>query len=88
MPSVSGASFDYRKRFVNLHFTEFSHFWLRLILEESIVKLLIIDINLSHLRLYTLSSLLLERLTFFLLLDRISLSCDTGIGDETWKGAK
>ena len=45
-----------------------AHLWLRLPFEESIMQLLIININLSHFRPHTFTHLSLQRLLIFLFL--------------------
>jgi hypothetical protein len=65
----------------DLRLSKPGHFRFCLILEERVVKFLIVDIDLAHLGLYPFTSLLFQTHARFLFLDCIPLICDTGIGD-------
>jgi len=64
-------------------FTKFGHAGLRLESKESIVKLLVIDIDLSHLRLNSFSSLLSKGLICLFGFYCISLFPNTGFRDPS-----
>lgn len=66
----------------NVQFSELSHLRLGLEAEKGVVQLLVVDVDLAHLRLNAFASLLLERLSVLLLLDGVALSSDTSIGNE------
>ena len=51
------------------------------VLEEGVVQLLVIYVDLSHLRLHALARLRLERHVGLLLFDRVTHGCNTGVGD-------
>ena len=63
------------------HFSEASHRRLCLEFEEGIVQLLVVDVNLTHLGLYTFSCLSLERHVGLLLFDCVAHRRDAGVGD-------
>ena len=48
------------------------------------MEFLVVDVDLAHLWLDALAGLLLERLRVLLLLDRVALRSDAGIGNEAW----
>jgi hypothetical protein len=65
--------------------SKLAHTWLDLVLEESVVQFLIVDIDLAHLRLDALPCLLLERLIGFLGFYCVALLPNTGIGDPCYR---
>ena len=63
---------------------ELAHLGLCLVLEECVVKFLVVDVDLAHFWLNAFAGLLLERLRIFLLFDCVALRRDAGIGNEAW----
>lgn len=76
------------RRLDDVQLSVLGHLGLGLKLEEGIVQLLVVDVDLSHLRLNALARLGFERLPLLLLLDRVSLRCDAGIGDEACRSER